>query len=106
MPPASDGLAYKFEQVQEGNEAYQIVDRSKAIASQRQLVSHGTHSIFAPEDLVIVRPSNHNVGVHSHIERVFPGVWMLGRTIRDHHLGKGQAVEDRTDCAIVVVCDR
>lgn len=42
---------------------------------------------------------------NSHVERMFPWVRVLRRTIRDDHLSEGEAIENRPYIPVVVVSD-
>ena len=64
-----------------------IVDLSKAVAAQRELIGHSTHSIF------------------SSVERKLARMRVFRRTVRNDHLGDREAVEDRANLPIVVVGD-
>ena len=64
-----------------------IVDLSKAVTAQRELIGHSTHSIF------------------SSVERKLARMRVFRRTVRNDHLGDREAVEDRANLPIVVVGD-
>jgi hypothetical protein len=78
--------------------AYQIVYLTKAIATQRQFFGHGTHTIL---------PTNTRVSLWTrNAKGKLARMRMLRGPVRYDHLRQRQAIEDRSDFAMVIVCDR
>ena len=65
----------------------EVLDASLAVAAQRQAVGHVSGTVLAE------------------IERMLSLMGELGVSVGDHHLGKGQAVEDVAWCALLNVLD-
>lgn len=63
----------------------EILNRSEAVASELEVVGESSHAVL------------------SRVHRVLPSMRPGGLSVRDHHLGVGDSVEQRTDETLVGV---
>lgn len=90
---------------QSGVGAYQIVNLTKAVTPDGQLIRLSTHTVLAAMGTLSAHRFLLGSG-NAHIKGKFSRMRMLGRAVRHDHLRERQTVEKWAQDAIIVVRDR